>query len=186
MTSIIMKKDEKRALTSARQSAVRNAWKNEQERVYNGKGTRDWTVDQQKELLETGSVDGYEGHHMKSVSLYPEFAGDPNNIQFLNEDEHLYGAHLGSYHNTTNGYYDPFTKTMVEFTEGDLRQIPEVQLTEQYDIKQRVHEKIDYMGDLESPQDNTSEDYMGDLGFSEGSSEYDSSEYSISKDQGLE
>ncbi|WP_066925661.1 hypothetical protein [Murdochiella massiliensis] len=124
--------EEKKRLSNERQNAVRNAWKEEKERVNNGQGTRDWTPSQQRELLQRGAVSGYEGHHMKSVSLYPEYAGDPSNIQFLSEDEHLNGAHQGSYHNATNGYYDPETQTMNDFEGSELGQIPVNDLTECY------------------------------------------------------
>lgn len=119
--------EEKRAINRDRQNAVRNAWKEEKNRVERGFGTREWTVSEQKELLESGTVSGYEGHHMKSVNLYPEYAGDPQNIQFLTSDEHLYGAHSGSYHNLTNGYYDPEAHEMHEFGEG-LEPVPIHQL----------------------------------------------------------
>ena len=93
--------EEKKELARARQRAVWHAWKEEQARVKEGLGTRNWTVSQQKEILERGAVKGYDGHHMKSVSEYPEYAGDPKNIQFLTESEHFEGAHQGSYHNLT-------------------------------------------------------------------------------------
>lgn len=131
--SSTMTKEERRQLTNARQSAVRNAWKEERARVENGLGTRDWTPDQQKELLETGRVSGYDGHHMKSVSQFPQYAGDPNNIQFLSEDEHFEGAHQGSYHNATNGYYDPKTCKMNEFDGDELKAPPVEKLSERYD-----------------------------------------------------
>lgn len=121
--------EEKKRLSYERQSAVRKAWKEEQARVESGHGTRLWTKEQQKEVLDRGSVRGFEGHHMKSVSLYPEQAGNPENIQFLSEDEHLYGAHGGDYHNLTNGYYDPYTKTMNEFEGAELGTLPT------YDLK---------------------------------------------------
>ena len=93
------------ATKSARSSAVRKAWKNEVEQVMRtGKGTRDWTTDQIDELLTTGKVKGYVGHHMKSVKGYPELAGDPTNIQFLTRQEHLL-AHGGNWHNVTHGRY---------------------------------------------------------------------------------
>lgn len=128
MSSSEMSNEEKRKLANERQNAVRKAWKTEQERIKLGKGTREWTTEEQLEIMERGSAKGYEGHHMKSVSLYPQYAGDPNNIQFLSEEEHLYGAHGGSYHNLTNGYYDPYKKTMVEFNGDELPQIPEYHL----------------------------------------------------------
>lgn len=75
--------EQRKQLTAERQKAVRQAWKEEKQRVLEGKGTRQWTNDEKKELISRGSVPGYEGHHMKSVSKYPQFAGDSKNIQFL-------------------------------------------------------------------------------------------------------
>jgi hypothetical protein len=56
---------------------------------------------------------------MKSATEYPDFAGDPDNIQFLkgrnmDVNEHI-NAHGGNYHNPTNGYYDPKTGKKVDF-----------------------------------------------------------------------
>ncbi|WP_237179233.1 hypothetical protein [Paenibacillus sp. MMS18-CY102] len=106
--------------SALRQKSVRQAWKQEKELVETtGKGSRDWTPEEKQELLQTGKVKGYEGQHMKSASEYPDFAGDPDNIQFLkgrnmDVNEHL-DAHGGNYHNPTNGYYDPRTGKMIEF-----------------------------------------------------------------------
>ena len=84
-----------------RQKAVRLAWLKEQELVSEGKGTRDWSPEQQKDILnpelgkaydETGRA--FEGQHMKSAEEYPEYQADPNNIQFLTREEHL-EAHMG-------------------------------------------------------------------------------------------
>lgn len=121
--------EEKKRISNERQNAVRHAWKSECERVKSGVGTRMWSQEQQEELLARGSVRGYEGHHMKSVSLYPEYAGESRNIQFLTEEEHLYGAHQGNYHNLTNGYYDADNKVMVEFEGEELPNIPEMDLS---------------------------------------------------------
>ena len=115
---------EKRQLNKERQAAVRNAWKAERQNVLNGKASRDWTPAERSELINKGSVSGYEGHHMKSVSEYPKFAGDPNNIQFLTHDEHLNGAHKGSYHNPTNGYFDYKTGKMQNFNGNELKATP--------------------------------------------------------------
>lgn len=108
--------------TSEASKAIRKAWLKEQELVAEGKGTRDWTPEQQKEILELGKAyyhsvnpddinDGkaFEGHHMKSAEAYPEYQGDPENIQFLSRPEHQ-EAHGGDYRNPTNGYFDPVTK----------------------------------------------------------------------------
>lgn len=120
--------EQKRKIALQRQFAVRAAWKDEKNRVSEGIGSRKWSDEEQKELLETGRVAGYDGHHMKSVSLYPEYAAEPNNIQFLSEDEHFNGAHQGNYHNLTNGYYDPNEGQMHEFGD-ELRETPK------YDLK---------------------------------------------------
>lgn len=123
--------EEKKRLSNERQRAVRNAWKEEKERVKSGQGTRDWSPAQQKELIQRGAVSGYEGHHMKSVSMYPEYAGDSKNIQFLSEEEH-FEAHQENYHNATNGYYDPETQTMNEFNGDELISTQASELSELY------------------------------------------------------
>lgn len=137
--------EQKKQLSYQRQNAVRNAWKAEKGRVSEGLGTRDWTLAQQKEILERGAVKGYDGHHMKSVSKYPEYAGDPKNIQFLTEVEHFEGAHQGSYHNLTNGYYDPETQTMNEFEGDELREVPVNELSEKY-----THSESDELSSVRS------------------------------------
>ena len=98
-----------------RKNAVREAWKNERAHVRDAKGTRDWSQSEQREITAKGRANGYEGHHMKSVKEYPQYAGDPHNIQFLNRSEHVNGAHKGNTQNATNGYYDPKTGTMHSF-----------------------------------------------------------------------
>lgn len=100
--------------TAERAKAVRKAWEREQQLVASGEGTRDWTPVQQQSILDIGVAlddDGkpFEGQHMKSVAAYPEYAGDPNNIQFLTRQEHL-EAHNGNWQNQTNWYYDPISK----------------------------------------------------------------------------
>ena len=108
--------------TSEADKAIRQAWKNEQDLVREGKCTRDWTPDQQRDILENGKAydengKAFEGHHMKSAEAYPEYQGDPENIQFLTRDEHK-DAHQGNFQNPTNGYYDPETGETTDFGEG--------------------------------------------------------------------
>ncbi|HFK1710220.1 MULTISPECIES: T7SS effector LXG polymorphic toxin [Bacillus] len=109
--------------SALRQKAVRHAWRQEKELIKKtGKGTRDWTPAEKLELLQTGKVKGYEGQHMKSANEYPDFAGEPDNIQFLkgrnmDVNEH-FDAHRGNYHNPTNGYYTPKNDSMTDF--GDV------------------------------------------------------------------
>ena len=102
--------------------AIAEAWKKEKELVEKGMGTRDWTREEQEDILATGKAHdengkAFEGHHMQSVSYKPENQGEAGNIQFLTRDEHL-AAHRGSYQNKTNGYYNYKTGEMEPF-EGD-------------------------------------------------------------------
>lgn len=95
---------------------------NEQGLVLEGKGTRDWTDEQQKQITEKGKAydnrgRAFEGQHMKSVSAYPEYQDDARNIQLLSREEHL-AAHGGNWKNQTNGYYDPVSQTMSDFGDG--------------------------------------------------------------------
>lgn len=106
-----------RKITCQRSDAVALAWEREKALILQGKGTRDWNERQQREILERGSVRGFEGHHMISVQISDELAGDPDNIQFLTWREHLQ-AHGGNYFNPTNGYYDPATGKMHSFRKG--------------------------------------------------------------------
>lgn len=111
-----------------RNKAIRLAWEREQKLVAEGKGTRDWSQEQQKDILDPNigkakddNGRSFEGQHMKSAVEYPEYQGDPDNIQFLTRDEHL-AAHKGSWQNPTNWYYNPETKEFVDF--GENKPIP--------------------------------------------------------------
>lgn len=99
--------------TAEASKAIRRAWDNERELVSKGKGTRNWTEDQQREILEGRCAHdenglALEGHHMMNAEAHPELQGEPGNIQFLTRKEHL-DAHKGSWRNPTCGYYDPVT-----------------------------------------------------------------------------
>lgn len=104
--------------------AIRDAWKHEKQLVREGKGTRDWTPEQQKELLENGVVYDEEGrafvgHHMKSAESYPEYQGDYENIQLLSHQEHVEAhAYYGGYRKPCNGFYDYRTGEMKDFGES--------------------------------------------------------------------
>lgn len=109
-----------------RNKAIRQAWEKEQQLVREGKGTRDWTKEQQQDILDPDKGKAYddqghafEGQHMKSAAEYPEHQGNPDNIQFLTREEHL-EAHKGSWQNPTNWYYDPVTKEFHDFGDGDV------------------------------------------------------------------
>ena len=118
--------DRIKELNKKRNKAIKLAWEREQELVREGKATRDWTEEQQKDILDPRRGKAYdekgrafEGQHMKSVKPYEDYADNPDNIQFLTKDEHL-EAHKGSWNNSTNWYFDPVTKTFHDFGEDEL------------------------------------------------------------------
>lgn len=89
------------SIESDRRAAVREAWKIEAENVRNGRlGTVDWTPELRRELVETGKVKGFDGHHINSVHDNPNLARNPNNIKFTNN--HL-DEHGGNWRNPTKG-----------------------------------------------------------------------------------
>lgn len=119
-----------------RNKAIRLAWEREQKLVSVGKGTRNWSQEQQKDILDPNKGKAYdengrafEGQHMKSAAEYPEHQGNPDNIQFLTREEHL-EAHKGSWQNPTNWYYDPVTKDYIDFGEGDFFPCKEIKLSD--------------------------------------------------------
>ena len=124
-----MNVEEKKRLNYERQKAVREAWNKEKSLVQVGQGTRDWSQTDQKQLIDKGRVKGYDGHHMKSVSNYPQYAGESENIQFLTEKEHFEGAHKGDYHSITNGYYNPKTQKTEEFRGNELKPVEKISLS---------------------------------------------------------
>ena len=93
-------------LKALRQRAVRDAWKMERRLVeITNQGTRDWTPAEIQELLKTGEIKGYQGHHIKSVNKYPQYAGDQRNIEFVTENEHLINRHRNNFKNDTDGEF---------------------------------------------------------------------------------
>lgn len=135
-----------------RNKAVREAWNKELELVQEGKGTREWTPEQQKDIFEKGRAydengKAFEGQHMKSAEMYPEYQGEPGNIQFLTRTEHL-EAHDGNWQNPTNWYYNPVTKEKFDFGDGsfipcEIIQLPEpiISLTGDSTIQEKVIEE---------------------------------------------
>ena len=110
--------------TAESNKAILAAWNEEQELVQKGKGTREWTPKQQQDILEKGKAydeDGvaFQGQHMKSAEMYPEYQGVPGNIQFLTRAEHL-EAHNGNWRNPTNWYFNPVTKEKIDFGDGSF------------------------------------------------------------------
>ena len=86
-----------------RQKAVKQAWENERKYVIrNNRGTQEWSEAEMVELIRTGKVNGYEGHHINSVKNNPELVGTPGNIIFMKRGEHL-KTHGGNWRNQTEG-----------------------------------------------------------------------------------
>ncbi|MEQ1763638.1 MAG: RHS repeat-associated core domain-containing protein [Pyrinomonadaceae bacterium] len=91
------------SIESDRQYGVDQAWKQEAELVrQTGEGTRPWTAEQKQQLLETGRVKGFQGHHINSVNGHPEQARDPSNVEFKTRPEH-FDAHDNNWRNVTEG-----------------------------------------------------------------------------------
>lgn len=140
--------------TAESNKAILAAWNKEQELVQKGKGTRDWTPEQQQDILEKGKAYdengiAFQGQHMKSAERYPEYQGAPKNIQFLTRAEHL-EAHNGNWKNPTNWYFNPVTKEKFDFGDGPFIPCEIIQLTEpivpvsdRYSslMKQKIEEK---------------------------------------------
>ncbi len=123
-----------------RQEAVDLFWTNERELIKQGLGTRNWTPEQMEAILNLGKtgkeikvggaafeydIDGnivlnskgngvvYRGHHMLNVEAYPQYAGDPKNIQPLTVVEHK-SAHNGDTTISTNWYHNPETGEQIK------------------------------------------------------------------------
>lgn len=120
--------------TAESNKAILAAWNKEQELVQERKGTREWTAQQQKDILDKGKAYdengvAFQGQHMKSVEKYPEYQGDPGNIQFLTRAEHL-EAHDGDWRNPTNWHFNPVTKEKTDFGDGEFIQCEIIQLAD--------------------------------------------------------
>ncbi len=127
-----MTKKEKERFRARAQKAVEEAWKREYDRAAQGLQTRDWTDEEFELLKQRKHVPGYEGHHMKSVMAYPEYALDPENIQFLKQPKEKgeayksgdhYKAHGRNTRKPSNGYYDEKTQTVTTFKDGEAPSI---------------------------------------------------------------
>jgi hypothetical protein len=77
-------------LDAQRRAGIEEAWSQEQQLARAGeKTTRQWTPSELQELIDTGRVSGYEGHHINSVMEYPELAANPDNVIFVTRPEHF-------------------------------------------------------------------------------------------------
>lgn len=85
----------------ARRERVRKAWAKEKTAVQNGTSKYNWTPKQRAELINTGRVRGYQGHHIKSVKGYPKLAANPDDIYFCTPKDHLW-QHFGNWKTVTH------------------------------------------------------------------------------------
>jgi hypothetical protein len=91
-------------VTTKRDKAVKEAWKQEREVVMAGKKpSRNWAKEELIELKETGKVRGYEGHHINDVSNHPKLSGVPDNIKFVKGRAQHLEEHGGNFRNPTEG-----------------------------------------------------------------------------------
>ena len=151
--------------TSESNKAILAAWNKEQELVREGKGTRDWTPEQQQDILDKGKAydengRAFEGQHMKSAEKYPEYQGDPENIQFLTRAEHL-EAHDGNWQNPTNWYFNPVTKEKLNFGDGpvipcEIIQLPTPIIEDQVEQVQEttITQKVETIVNKETAHEN--------------------------------
>lgn len=138
-------------LRAAKIAGINAAWERERELIMQGQGTRDWTPEEQLVLRDLGRIPSYAGHHMKCANAYPEYAADPDNIQFLHYtpgkdglSEHIDGAHQGNTHQPTNGCYDYQTGQMIEFGDNPPAPPPVIELSNPYvmEVQQRREAEI--------------------------------------------
>ena len=126
--------------TSEASKAITAAWAKEKLLVDDGKGTRDWTPDQQTDIQNKGKAydengKAYQGHHMKSAEAYPEYQGDADNIQFLMASEHSAAHNNGNYSIPTNGCYAPITGITKDFGSNIYEPCKAIELSNPVTIK---------------------------------------------------
>ena len=99
--------DLSKANTIARNRGVSRAWEYEVADVkMGGKGSSNWSKEQQVEIIERGRVRGAEGHHLKNVAAHPEHQANPDNIKFYKtHEEHIREGHGGDTSKPTNGEF---------------------------------------------------------------------------------
>lgn len=73
---------------------------------------------------------------MLDASSNPSAANNPDNIQFLTHEEHIYGAHDGSPRNPTTGRFDPST--------GETERINPNQIPHRETVAFELSQKFDY------------------------------------------
>ena len=99
----------KRLIRNARKTGVRRAWAQELKLLREtGNTFTEFTAKEKDELLRTGKVSGYEGHHINSVQSSAktsdlEMMMNPDNIKFVKGRKAHIDEHGGDWHNETSG-----------------------------------------------------------------------------------
>ena len=88
------------------------AWKSEVLRLYQGKGTMDWTAEQQLEMIKLNHLVGYVVQWLQNYSDEVEIENP--NVQFLDFSYDYPDAHSGPHRNKQFGYYN-WDKNAVEY-----------------------------------------------------------------------
>jgi hypothetical protein len=89
-------------VTRAAERAIRQAWRIERENARKGTSSYNWTFSETLELITTGRVSDYVGHHMYGVNAYPQYSGRPEYIRFVTQEEH-FRLHNFNWRNPTHG-----------------------------------------------------------------------------------
>jgi len=87
-------------LQSKRNKAVTDAWKQEKQNVLNGTSKYNWSPAEKAQLLKTGKVKGYAGHHIKPVNelvgtAKESLISSADDIVFLSDKAHKYVHAVG-------------------------------------------------------------------------------------------
>lgn len=103
---------------SMRNDGVNQMWKYLKAEVQMGGNSSGFTPEQQQELLESGKVRNFEGHHVNSVGAHPDLQANPDNVIPLEEHRFDEGprdhfdAHGNNWRNSTEGQLIDRNKTL--------------------------------------------------------------------------
>ncbi|BES99420.1 EGF-like domain [Nesidiocoris tenuis] len=84
-----VEREKERLLHHAKTAGMKKLWHREREAVRNGlpgSSSKEWTHQEEQELLKQGYVSGFDGEYIRDVKLYPELAEDPFNLRFVKKN----------------------------------------------------------------------------------------------------
>lgn len=126
---------------SMRRVGVKQMWDYEKAIVQMGGDTSGFTLEQQQELLETGKIRNFEGHHINSVSVDPSLQANPDNLRAL--EEHRNGGGPCEHFKAHNYDWRKPTKGDLRNRNQDLRNANDQRVAEKnYEIKAERHNII--------------------------------------------